>query len=996
MGFLPNVLHDNSGSISINQVNKFYGYNHNKVISDSEFFDMENMCGDDFPALSVRNGRSLYHWNEIKASYLDIIRVLYCKMYEAIYRILLTLPNSSVADMTFEEYLKSKNLEYLLDNNSYQTHLAGNESEFLETYFSGNYNGSIDFDGLFIVMGSYVYYKSMVICEVADNKKVIVPIGEKIAIFPDKIIVDINKAKAISEKLSTNINDLPDEYQTSNILSDYFAWNLKMFESCVSPIDAEHNYVGTGDNSPSGNLLKNTDFLGIDFSLSQTHINKEDIALDEVWYVRPYINRSETLAIQSFEDAEKGNCLKVELSKGNIHGLYQKVKYSSGGKMNLKLTFYAKANERIIIKPYISIGSVKSNIGRSFWVDTEWTEICIEENIIVPESGEFIVSIDGRDLGGTVIFSSPKCERIFSEAEIACNVEMTHYTLSGHVMSENLLMSTDFSDVEDKELSGFSSNDELDEVWKISCSVGKNTTLKTIFDDVNSGSLCYELSDAATIRGIYQEIQHNDGPVRVRFSFYARADRNNVPIKPYISSSNTVEIDKGKTFYLSEEWQKITVERTFSVRDGKFTVSFDGIAAGSARKIWFSQPDVRELFPKNISTDFKVLDSVHLCVEYSYDGQLYEAEHDAVIYNISDDGSVLTFNDYALLALFPEDCIAYEAQPDGTQLAVPAASELMLTNLKISRKAPDIDFACGCHNRIWGVNKEENVVYSSYYNDASNWNFFEGITADSFYGECTSPGKFTGAISYGGYPLFFKERYLITVYGSDSSEFFLSEKEMRGVEEGSEQSLVCMNEALYYKSFDGIIRFTGGLPVKISNSLGNELYHSAISGADYSTLYISMLDSKNTPFLFVYDANTGFWYKEDALRASGFVFCENKLRLIEDGSGDLITLDDPASNEYIRWFFESGDLYDSTSYKKYIWRLFLRIGMHRNSKIKIYLQYNSNGVWELQKELESSGRKTFSIPLQCQRTDHLKLRIEGCGKITIYSLARRFIVASDI
>ena len=651
MGFLPNVLHDNSGSISINQVNKFYGYNHNKVISDSEFFDMENMCGDDFPALSVRNGRSLYHWNEIKASYLDTIRVLYCKMYEAIYRILLTLPNSSVADMTFEEYLKSKNLEYLLDNNLYQTHLAGNESEFLETYFNGNYNGSIDFDGLFIVMGSYVYYKSMVICEVADNKKVIVPIGEKIAIFPDKIIVDINKAKTISEDLSTNINEIPDEYQTGSVLSDYFAWNLKMFAPCVSPIDAEHNYVGTGDNSPSGNLLKNPDFVGIDFSLSQTHINKEDIALDEVWYVRPYINRSESLIIQSVEDSEKGNCLKVELSQGNIHGLYQKVKYSSGGKMNLKLTFYAKANERIIIKPYISIGSVKSNIGRSFWVDTEWTEICIEENVIVPESGEFIVSLDGRSLGGTVIFSSPKCERVFSDAEIACNVEMSHYTLSGHIMSDNLLMSTDFSDVEDKELSGFSSTDDLDEVWKISCSVGKNTTLKTIF---------------------------------------------------------------------------------------------------------------------------------------------------------------------------------------------------------------------------------------------------------------------------------------------------------------------------------------------------------AISGADYSKLYISMLDSKNIPFLFVYDANTGFWYKEDALRASGFVFCENKLRLIEEGSGDLITLDDPASNEYIRWFFESGDLYDSTSYKKYIWRLFLRIGMHRSSKIKIYLQYNSNGVWELQKELESSGRKTFSIPLQCQRTDHLKLRIEGCGKITIYSLARRFIVASDI
>lgn len=994
MAYLPGCIHDNSSNMSMRQINRFHGYNHNKVISDYEFYDMENMSGVDYPALTVRNGRSYYDWNEVKSAFIGSLRTVFYVSYEAVYKIVSLLPSSSAHGMSFEQYLKSRNLEFLLSDKSYEEHLKTVNPELIETYFSGNYNGSIDFDGLLVVMGSYVYYKSMILCEVTDCRKIIVPIGDKIAIFPDKIVIDMVKVNKASTELSLNVNNQSNDSDMKNILDEFYALCLKAFKPYIIPIEAKHNYVGTGTDSSESNLLKNTDFSGIDFSLSD--INNDEISLDGIWYVKPYVNRSESLTIQSYNDSDKGNCLKVSLSKGTIHGLYQKIRYTPGTNMHFKLSFYARSDGASRIRPYISIGGVQFNLGYSFLVGTEWTEISVEDTINVPATGEFIVSLDGGSLGKTVYIAAPKCERIFSEAESACNVEMTHLSLAGHLIGENLVAETDFSSVSEKALSGVNNVTELGDSWKINCSVGKNTKLTVAVEDVYNDSLYYELSAAATIRGIFQEIAHMDGQAKIRFSFYARADRGNVPIKPYISSSNTVEKDKGKTFYLSEEWQKIIVEKTFNVSGGKFTVSFDGIAAGSARKVWFSQPEVVELSPKSIAEDFKVLDSVHLNVEYLYDGQIYEAEHDAVIYNISEDGSVITFNDYALLALFPEDCIAYEAQADGTQLAVPAASEILLTNLEISRTAPDIDFACGCHNKIWGVNKNENVIYASYYNDATNWNFFEGITADSFYGECTTPGKFTGAISYGGYPLFFKERFLVTVYGSDSSEFSLSEKEMRGVEEGSEKSLVCMNEILYYKSFDGMMRFSGGLPVSINESFGNEKYHAAVCGADYGKLYVSMLDSKNTPFLFVYDANNSFWYKEDSLRAADFVFSENKLHLIEENSGDFITLDDSESTENIKWFFESGDLYDSSAVKKYIWRLMMRVGMHEHSKIRIYLQYNSSGIWELQKELESSGRKTFSIPLQCKRTDHLKLRIEGCGKITIYSIARRLVTGSEI
>lgn len=986
MAYLPSPQHDNSDNISMRQITRFHGYNHNKVIRDYEFFDMENMCGKDYPAISTRNGRSLYDWGFIAERYLRTIQTVLLISYRIAYAV------SAYKTMTFEEYLSSKGKSYVISYESYAAHIKETNPDFYNNYFERKYNGSIDFDGLVIVMGSYVYYRSYVLCEVADSSKVLVPIGDKIAVFPDKIILNMARIKDKTEKFS----DYYTENQT-DAENDFFSLSMNFFSDCIESMDAERTYVTTG-NAADGNLIDNTDFSSISASISGT--NGTVCNLNDFWSVKSGIGKNTQFILESCTDSEKGNCLKVELSAaGTIHGIYQKVNFMQAGRVPFRFSFWVKAESSCTIRPYISAGSIKTNLGKSVTVGTSWQKITVENTISVDENGFFIVSLDGIAAGGarTVYFAMPECERVLTDAETACNVDMTHYTLSGFISGTNLAVKSDFSDISDTTVSGLNGVTPLGSSWKMNCSVGAGTQIHITTDSSFDTCLICELSAAATIRGIYQEIAHENAQnIRIRFSFWAKSDRVNVPIKPYISGSNTVAVEKGKTVYLSTEWQKVTIEKTINVTDQKFTVSFEGIAAGSSRKVWFSTPEVTELKPKDISTDFKVMDAVHLKTEFSYDGQIYEAEHDAVIYNISDDGSVLTFQDYALLAMFPEDCVYYEKQPDGTQLAVPAAESLSLNSLVISRKSPDIDFACSCHNKIWGINKNENVIYASAYNDASNWNFFEGIAADSFYGECTSPGRFTGAISYGGYPLFFKERGLVAVYGKDASEFYISEKEIRGVEEGSEQSLVCMNEALYYKSFDGMMRFSGGLPESINEAFGHEIYHNAVSGVRGSKMYVSMLDKKNESVLFVYDAETSYWYKEDPIRASGFVFCENKLRLIEENSGDVITMDDEESDEVVRWFVESGDLYDSTSYKKYIWRFLMRIGMHENSEIRVYLQYNADGVWELQKEIKSSGRKTFSIPLQCKRTDHMRMRIEGIGKVTIYSIARRMVTGSDI
>ena len=87
-------------------------------------------------------------------------------------------------------------------------------------------------------------------------------------------------------------------------------------------------------------------------------------------------------------------------------------------------------------------------------------------------------------------------------------------------------------------------------------------------------------------------------------------------------------------------------------------------------------------------------------------------------------------------------------------------SELELT---IERKVPDMEYITECNNRLWGCSKDGHEIYASKLGDVKNWNCFRGNSMDSWAATIGSDGKFTGAITFLGYPMFFKEDSLIKI-----------------------------------------------------------------------------------------------------------------------------------------------------------------------------------------------------------------------------------------
>ena len=57
---------------SILMTSQFYGYNHNKVISDGEMFDMQNMSGDMFPILTQRKRRGISSYDPAGATQVPL------------------------------------------------------------------------------------------------------------------------------------------------------------------------------------------------------------------------------------------------------------------------------------------------------------------------------------------------------------------------------------------------------------------------------------------------------------------------------------------------------------------------------------------------------------------------------------------------------------------------------------------------------------------------------------------------------------------------------------------------------------------------------------------------------------------------------------------------------------------------------------------------------------------------------------------------------------
>lgn len=324
--------------------------------------------------------------------------------------------------------------------------------------------------------------------------------------------------------------------------------------------------------------------------------------------------------------------------------------------------------------------------------------------------------------------------------------------------------------------------------------------------------------------------------------------------------------------------------------------------------------------------------------------------------------------------------------------------------VNVTRKVPKMDYVTECQNRLWGCyygledGKTVNEIFCCKLGDFKNWEVYSGISTDSFKASCGTDGVWTGAVTYLGYPLFFKENYVHKVYISSGGAHQIVSMAIDGVQKGSDTSFAIVNDYLFYKSKTGINRFDGTQAVNISSDLGNEQYCDAVGGRLGGKYYVSMKDINEKWHLFVYDAKRGLWIREDNTMALYFADIDNELYYIDGDSNELKTINGTEGKEEDKfpWKIVFGDIGYEYFQKKYLSRFNIRMSLEEYGWAEIYTEYDSNGIWEKRGTINGTGiSRTFTLPIIPRRCDHIRIKIEGSGEFKLYSISKILEIGSD-
>jgi hypothetical protein len=325
--------------------------------------------------------------------------------------------------------------------------------------------------------------------------------------------------------------------------------------------------------------------------------------------------------------------------------------------------------------------------------------------------------------------------------------------------------------------------------------------------------------------------------------------------------------------------------------------------------------------------------------------------------------------------------------------------------ITVTRKMPNMDFIIESGNRLWGcrygvaLNGEVvNEIYASKLGDFKNWNSFAGISTDSYVASVGTDGQFTGAITYLGYPIFFKENHMHKVYGNYPANYQVQTTACRGVQKYCSKSLAIVNETLYYKARSGVCAYDGSLPTEISSAFGDISYSNAVAGALGNKYYISMMDEDEIYHLFVYDTTKGMWHREDNTHALQFCANRGNLYYIDDSDKWIKSVKGGDTTEKlpIKWEAVTGIIGTDSPDKKYISRLDVRLLLNPGSTVTFYAEYDSSEVWEHLHTMVGTTLRTFPVPIRPKRCDHLRLRIVGQGDAKIYSICKTIEQGSDV
>lgn len=314
---------------------------------------------------------------------------------------------------------------------------------------------------------------------------------------------------------------------------------------------------------------------------------------------------------------------------------------------------------------------------------------------------------------------------------------------------------------------------------------------------------------------------------------------------------------------------------------------------------------------------------------------------------------------------------------------------------------PRLDHVCVLDNRLWGCrygmqagsNTDVNEIYCSALGDFKKWDTFQGISTDPWYAGVAEAGPFTGAVAYGGHPIFFKEDCAYVISGS-YPPYSVTTLHIDGVAQGASRSICEVDGALYYKSRYAVMRYTSSSIGSVSDRLGRLPDAVRTCAGSYNGKYYLSLAGE----IYVYDTKRGMWCAEDACGAVDFATADGKLyiaggRSDTDGKYPIcVAAPGMAAEADMPWSFTTPRIGYGLPNRKYVSRVLICLESGGAALPTVELS-RDGGAWEVLScaaRVGTDGARTGSItiPIRPRRCESFRIRVSGVGAYKLTGITK--------
>ena len=86
------------------------------------------------------------------------------------------------------------------------------------------------------------------------------------------------------------------------------------------------------------------------------------------------------------------------------------------------------------------------------------------------------------------------------------------------------------------------------------------------------------------------------------------------------------------------------------------------------------------------------------------------------------------------------------------------------------------------------------------------------------------------------------------------------------------------------------------------------------------------------------------------------------------------------------WYVESADFTEASPQRKWLGRVEIRAEVAQGASFSVKVKYDNETEWDTLATFSVAGKRSYIVPAIPRRCDFYRIRIEGAGRVWIYSV----------